>query len=735
VTETLLRERMSSFLQAAGQPEVGASEAPSGLSFDLFRFLYLEGGVTVVRDGLEVVRAERLFFSPAEDRLTLEDMELRLFSTTEPGRETLITVRGDSIVRRKARWTGRDLSVTTCTAGEPHVEVFAGEVEIIERGNEFEIRSRGNHLAFSGVRVLPLPDISYFTGEQNGIPIQGISGGYSDAQGFEAAVGLGGSMNQVGGALHEFLTGRPAEDFRGDWNLDLAYVEERGFPLNLRLNYRGGDLYFGSSEIFYLNDSGTNIREITNRLDGSLIDNTDRLLIHTENRVFLGAGTDLDLTLFYASDPAVYSEFFGRDYREERLPETSAYLKSAEGNQLFTIKGRWNLDDFSYKDTRAQDQFFVEQLPLATYDWFSEPILDMPWDAPLQLTSSTSLGQLRRNFDSTVPVIPLALADSTWRFDQELELASPFWIGDFGFRPFASARYTYYENTPSGTSDDRWAFAAGISAGTRLSRTWSWLNGEGTAQSMRHIIAPRVAFIHRFRVDGIPTDFVHDDGSANLLAFDSVDRLDEGALIQLQLMNILESKDSAAEGSGIGRFLWLDLIQNVHPIANRDNNGSLLGLLEYDLVIRPTADWIPIPDLSLLIEGEWDHDRDETRTLNTAVNFGKVIGVNWFAEYRTDSASEGTIGYGAGTDFLGRWELNGGSQYDRELNKSINYAANLVRHDHDWSVFLRVDFDNISGATSISLNFEPNLGGLFRSRRERSLYAGRLYGGGGGTIF
>ena len=85
--------------------------------------------------------------------------------------------------------------------------------------------------------------------------------------------------------------------------------------------------------------------------------------------------------------------------------------------------------------------------------------------------------------------------------------------------------------------------------------------------------------------------------------------------------------------------------------------------------------------------------------------------------------------------FLGRWELSGASQYDLETSRSLNYVANLVRHDHDFSLFFRIDYDNISGETNISLNFEPNFTGAFRSKRERSLYGGRLYGGGDGTIF
>lgn len=729
ITEELLRERMRSFLQASGQADPAAGQVdtetgdpPNAISFDLFRYLYLEDGVTVIRDGLQVVRAERMFFSPAEDRMTLEGVELRLFSTNPGGQEMLITVRGDRILRSGTRWTGRDLSVTTCTAGEPHVEVISGELEIIEAGDQFLVRSRGNQLAFSGVKVLPLPDVSYFTSEQTNSPIQGASVGHSSEQGYEAELDLGGSLNDTGGAIHNFLTGRSAEEFRGDWNLGLGWIEERGFPTDLRFKYRGGDLYFGSMEGFYLDDNGDNIREIANRLDGSLIDNEKRALIRTENRVILGDGTDLDLTLWYASDPAVYSEFYGSDYRSDRSPETSAYLKSSADNRLFTVKGRFDLNDFSYLDNRAQAPFFVEQLPLATFDWFSEPILNMPWGAPLQLSSSTSFGQLERNFDSTL-VAPME--DSTVRIDQEFEVASPFYLGPVGFRPWVSGRYTHYDNTVSGDSDERWAFGAGVSAGTRLSNTWSSLDSDGNPQSLRHIIAPRVNFIQQSRVDGDPTDFI---------PYDRVDALDEGSVIQLQMINILRRYQPQREDQVNNDFLYLDLTQNIHPNSNRDNNGSTLGLTEFEMILRPD-DWLPVPNLGFLIEGEWDHEPDEMRTFNSAMRLRDVLGIDWFAEYRTDSTADGTIGYGVSGRMLDRWQIAGGSQYDLELNKNRNYSASLIRHDHDFSIYVQVTYDNISDETNFSINFEPTVGGLFRTRRQRSNYASRLYGSGRDAFF
>src|SRR6185436_3803928 len=102
----------------------------------------------------EVARCDRLWISPLDDRMVLEGAELRYLAVDELGHQQTVTVRGPRLVREGRRYTGRDLSITTCSAGEPHVDLLAGEAEILERDDQFEILARGNWLRFSTTRVL-----------------------------------------------------------------------------------------------------------------------------------------------------------------------------------------------------------------------------------------------------------------------------------------------------------------------------------------------------------------------------------------------------------------------------------------------------------------------------------------------------------------------------------------------------------------------------------------------------
>src|SRR5262249_35144308 len=154
--------------------------------------------------------------------------------------------------------------------------------------------------------------------------------------------------------------------------LDLGWIEKRGFPVKGDVDYGVDGLYRGRTRAFWLEDQGENIRQITHNFDGSPITNTDRSMLHTENRVDLTDHTRLDLTLHKTSDAAVGSEFFQKEYFEDEAPETSVYLRSAKENRLFTAIGRWNLDDYSYTDARALAPSFVEQVPYLTFDLFSQ---------------------------------------------------------------------------------------------------------------------------------------------------------------------------------------------------------------------------------------------------------------------------------------------------------------------------------------------------------------------------
>ena len=700
----LLQQRAARLLAAAGS-NAKVQLPPGQLSFDVPRFLYFEGGVQVYRGGVEVVRCERMWISPLDDRIVIEDAELRwqqVDSEGNPG--PMFVVRGKKLIKQGPRWTGRDLEVTSCEAGKPHAAIASGELELVEREGQFEVWSRGNVLKLGGESVLPLPDAHFFSADQSGLPLRGVRAGYSNSQGVRTEIDLGMPMQDGGGKVHEWLTGRPAHEFRGDWNLGLGWIEKRGSALRGEVDYRGKDLYQGRTEAFYMDDDGPNIREIVDNIDGTPIDARNRNLLRTENRVFLGKTSNLDLTAFFAGDPAVYSEFFRNDYRSRELPESSVYLHHASDNVLVTATGRFQANEFSYRDDRALADAYVEELPVATVHWLAEPIATTPWDTPIVLDTATEVGQRRRAIDdrSTAGLS----SDQVTRADQLAELSAPFHLGPITFRPFAQGRFTYYDDTQDGDSADRVAMSAGVRAGTRFSRTWNWLDDHGREQSLRHVVSPVVSVIDRYHVSG----------NRDLFVYDANDQLTEQNLLRFEVRNLvqrtraIENRPSRTED-----VVFLDIAQDVWPDKQRDNQGESLGLLYYDFLIMPQPQWWPTETLQFGIYGDHDWD-DGLRTLDAELTVGKIAGLDWTLDYRTDALVDAAAGIGTRAQLLGNWDLSGNVMYDFDNDRVLTYYAGLRRDDHDWTLMAGLNYDPFSDEITFRIEVQPRLFGSGRQR-------------------
>ena len=699
-----LRERLARSVRAVSQSDAARVELLRDKFLEVPRYFYCDGGIVVVREGIEVLRCDRLWISPLDDRVVVENFELRYAAAGKQSKDMLV-VRGPRLVKQGARWVGHDVTLTPCSAGTAHAAIGCEEVEIIEREGEFEIFARGQSLQVGGTRLIPLPNAHLFTGSQSQFPIKSASAGYSGKEGARAEVVFGLPWNTTGGSVHHWLTGRPAHEFRGDWELGVGWIQERGAPLDGVLDYRVPGVYQGRTEGFWIDDRGDDLREITTWRDGSDIAEGNRGLLRTQNRVTLGPSTHFDVVAFHGSDPAVLSEFFGGVYRAEEVPETSTYLHHADGNRLFTVGTRFNLSEFSYRDDRALADRFVEELPVVTYHWLAQPIGRTPWDTPLVVDLATEIGERRSDFDDR---LGFRLADRTLRADQHIEVSAPFHFGAVNLRPFVAGRGTFYDNSLAGDDEGRIAWTAGLQAGTRLSRTWAWLD-DGQRQGVRHVIAPRISLLDRFHVDDRPGEF---------FVFDELDRLDEEQLVRFEVRNLLETMDPSPTGRQPRDFLYVDFAQDVFPDKGRDNGGDTLGLFYYDLLFRPRQQWLPLETLTYAIYG--DHDwEDGLRTFDTELQFGKVLGLTWTAEYRTDALVSGAVGLMASTRLLDRWEIQAGSQRDLERDEWLAYHFGLRRDDHDWSIQATVVYNPFADETTFRLEFVPRLGSFSSPRSSR----------------
>jgi hypothetical protein len=104
-----IRARLESTLGSLGRGG-GVPESPTiDKALDLLRYIYCEGGVVVVRQGVEVIRCDRLWISPLDDRVVAENVELRyLAGPAQPGQ--MMVVRAPRLTKQGRRWVGRDVT-------------------------------------------------------------------------------------------------------------------------------------------------------------------------------------------------------------------------------------------------------------------------------------------------------------------------------------------------------------------------------------------------------------------------------------------------------------------------------------------------------------------------------------------------------------------------------------------------------------------------------------------------
>ncbi|MFY9342879.1 MAG: hypothetical protein WAT39_10340 [Planctomycetota bacterium] len=699
----LIRARLERSAQAFGAGNAAPIGDLDDRDLEAIRYVYCENGVVVVRNGVQVLRCDRLWISPLDDRIVVENAELRYVT---PGRaDSTLVVRGPKLVKQGGRWTGRDVVVTSCTAAEPHAGIGIDDVEIVERGDEFEIIGRGQTLQLGGTAILPLPNASFFTKSQGEFPIRRARVAYSQKEGVRTELVLGLPWNATGGALHHALTGRPASEFRGDWELGLGWIEKRGEPLDAVVDYRAAGLYEGRTEAFWMDDRGDDRREISTFLDGTDVPDGNRGVLRTQNRVHLGPRTHVDLVAFHASDPAVWSEYFNGAYRSQETPETSVYLHHAAGNRLLTVGTRQNLSEFSYRDDRALATRFIEEEPVVTWQWLAEPIGETPWRTPIVVDLGTEIGQRRSDFDDRAGT---RTSDRTLRADQLAELSMPFHLAGLSFRPFFAGRGTWFDEAVDGDSEGRVALTGGVQAGTRWSRTWSWLD-DGEPGGVRHVIAPKISYLDRFRVDDRPGEFQQ---------FDGLDNLGEQSLVRVEVRNLIQSMAQTEGGRQPRDFLFLDLAQDLYPDAGRDNGGETLGLLYYDLLLRPRVRWWSLDTFAFAIYG--DHDwQSGLRTFDTELQLGPIAGLNWAIDYRRDRAVDGAVGLTVSTRLLDRWEVFAYSQRDIDRDVWLSYVGGLRRVDHDWSIQAIVVYDTYTDDKTFRIDFLPRLGSFTSPRGSR----------------
>ncbi|MBI3857767.1 MAG: LPS assembly protein LptD, partial [Planctomycetes bacterium] len=402
-----------------------------------------------------------------------------------------------------------DVKVTSCSYGVPHYHLavehatlLGGEQPSFETKGRFGFSPFGDNWTvdfdelvpeFSGIPVLYIPGLSLGPWLMN-FPLRSIRGGHSRRFGNFIYSDLGSRirMKDDKGKLRQWA----------DLDLKIDWRQVRGEAGGVDFTYKWDD-YHGYLDSYILHDLG---RRPGSAFDAQFppLEHPDRGKAHWFHRHELSEHWRLELEAYYLSDRSLLQEFFPGEFKEQKEPESAAYVRWMDGNMGAFLLGRFRLNDFQTQD---------EYLPRADFNLFAEPVLGSFVDN-LYLTERIDVVNIRHKYDEGL----LLPSVETWRADVVTQLLLPFEFRYFQISPLIQNRFTYYEEDLAGDRRPRDLWTAGTRVTTQIHATHPDLAWERAGlRGLRHVIEIEARYTNNFASTVDPAD---------LFPYEPVDRLD-----------------------------------------------------------------------------------------------------------------------------------------------------------------------------------------------------------------
>ncbi len=503
----------------------------------------------------------------------------------------------------KGLFEAKNAQLTTSTFGKPGYHVAMDRLVYEQRAGTEEaahVTGYNNRFVLGDVSLLSLPYFTVRVGE-NPLPLIGFSTGFSSRFGLFVRTRWGAEFQELGDRVNQELgvTG----SFKGNWWADIDLFSARGLGLGGGLHYETSDgrkkKYFGDSRFYFIGDSGepqSTDQVNSKKTDKNSSDKTGpsglRGQIKTLNRMFLPDDWQLDTEFNYVSDRTFLKDFFPHEFKEEKTPETLAYLKKLDGDSAVTALAKYRLNTW---------QTQTEYLPQVTYDVISRPIAEFPklgqdldQDEPVRLywthRSEAAIVGYRQGVNPDAKKNQKKKHDpskndaTALRVDDIERFNLPFELGRVGIDPYFENRMTFWggqAKKDGGSGGFREAMSIGANASTQYSRIDPDVESEAwNIHGIRHIVIPSV----RYRWTFLSTVAAND-----LVPFDRVEQFDTLHAIVPGIENRYQTKRMTRFGPETVTFLGYD-VQQPFLFENGRGQVDLLGDLHVKGFYRPDLD-------------------------------------------------------------------------------------------------------------------------------------------------
>jgi lipopolysaccharide assembly outer membrane protein LptD (OstA) len=691
----------------------------------LYDQIYAEDNVIITR-GAQKLTCERFFYSNLTQSGAIVNVRLKAFSKDlqtdffAMAREARIRAREvevDGRMEKRQEMVAKDCKLSSCSYGVPHYHLSVDHATLLGgeqpagKGHRSGFAPFGDDWTvdfdqlvpeFSGVPFLYLPGLSVGPWLMN-FPIRGIRGGHSSRFGNFIYSDLGSRIRiqDEKGKTRQW----------GDLDVKIDWRQVRGMAGGVEFHYKWSG-YSGYLDSYYLHDNG---RRNSSSFDQQFppLERPDRGKVHWFHRQDLDENWRYELEAYYLSDPSLLQEFFPQEFKEEKEPETAAYLRWIDGDMGGFLLGRMRLNDFQTQDT---------YVPRAGFNLLSHPILGGLVDN-LYLTERVDVVDIRRKFgeDLALPSV------ETWRMDFVTQLSAPFDFRYFQVAPFFQNRLTYYEEDLADDARvrDVWTAGARMTAqvhGTHADVAWERVGLRG----LRHVIEFEARYANNFSNNVDPAD---------LFQYEPVDALDRFEEVAFEVRQRFLTKDPSNRP-----FEFLSCVVGIeyYPDSLRDTTSANLNNLV------PPLNWIPLtapPNTGIFERRQWSNVHYQA--LLTPRNFFTVAASGEYnPETHAEEIREITVTLSPMERFtlmvnqarvkgvtdaltLGmtwaltpKWTVSVYGQYDFRSREYLTQELVAARDFHDFSLEAVFERDFTRGENRFMVAFVPKFLGKAGARRS-----------------
>lgn len=409
--------------------------------------VYLEGNI-VLRQGNNVVRAERAYYDAQENRALVLNADLRSYVPTLGGD---VHVRAERLRQNSQNsFFAQNAYITASQYGEPGYRLQAGQVAVEQRpesllgGTEQPVLNEKTgqyetpmHTWITAtdttvfVEDVPLFYSPYVSGTEEDINIPLVSAAYAQDRIFGTQVLTKWDASRLLGI----------EKPEGvQWNLNLNYFSLRGPSVGTDGTYAGmdpwGNPYLGSGLISYVNDGGQDNLGLDRRDVIPSDPNRGRFL--WRHKSFLSPDTVFQMEGAYQSDRNYLEQYYEPEFDRGKDQETLGYLKHQNDNWLMSVLVRPQTNPFEYN---------TQWLPRGDITVLDEPLLN----SLLNWSMHSSIGYASLNNVQTPTAandlftpLPYYSPGQGLMAMTRQQIDAPFNLGELKISPYAMGEAAYW---------------------------------------------------------------------------------------------------------------------------------------------------------------------------------------------------------------------------------------------------------------------------------------------------